>query len=120
MENFVEETMTETARRAAQRQLDAYNAHDVDAFVACYAEDVVIRDLRSGEVTGEGRDQMRTSYGAMFERFPEVHAAVTTRTVVGNFVFDHEFVTGRGDPLLVMAIYDVGDDGLISGVWFAR
>lgn len=112
--------MTELARKAAQNQLDAYNAHDIDAFVACYAEDVVIRDLQTGDVTGEGRAQMRTDYAAMFERFPEVHAAVTTRTVVGNFVFDHEYVTGRGEPLLVMAIYEVADDGLILQVWFAR
>lgn len=114
------EEIARIARQAAQNQLDAYNAHDIEAFVACYAEDVVIRDLKTNEVTGEGRGQMRTGYGAMFERFPKVHASVTTRTVVRSFVFDHEYVTGRGEAIIVMAIYEVGDDGLITRVWFAR
>ena len=31
---------------AVERQVVAYNNHDVDAFVACYAENVVIEDDR--------------------------------------------------------------------------
>ena len=112
--------MSERPRIAAQVQLDAYNAHDIEAFVACYADDVVIRDLKTGAVTGQGRAQMRESYATMFERFPNVHASVSTCTVVGNFVFDHEYVTGRDEPLLVMAIYEVDDVGLIAQVWFTR
>lgn len=112
--------MSEVPRRAAQAQLDAYNAHDVDAFIACYAEDVVIRDLATGEISMKGRDAMRTSYGEMFERFPEVHAEVVSRSVVGSFVFDHEVVSGRNRPLRVMAVYEVDADGLIAQVWFAR
>ena len=29
----------------AQRQLDAYNAHDLEAFLACYAYDVEVYEL---------------------------------------------------------------------------
>lgn len=112
--------MTELVRTAAQNQLDAYNAHDVEAFVACYRPDVAIRDLKTGQLTGQGRDQMRKDYGAMFERFPNVHAEVVTRTIVNDLVFDHEVVTGRAEPIRVMAIYQVDDDGLIAAVWFGR
>lgn len=118
----LETIVSEIPRRAAQAQLDAYNAHDIDAFVACYAEDVVVYDLPSGEETGRGTAWMREVYGDLFERTPERHAAVTSRTVVGNFVFDHELVTGLGrpEPLIAMAIYQVGDDGLIAKVWFVK
>ncbi len=109
------------ARRAAQRQLDAYNAHDIDAFVACYHPDVEAFDLKTGEQQLCGRAQMHATYGEMFERAPEVHASVTSRSVVGNMAFDQELVTGRGtDVLRVMAIYEVDEDELITRVWFVR
>ena len=110
----------EGARRAAQQQLDAYNAHDVDAFVACFDPDVVVRDLKTGEVQLRGAAALRESYGRMFERFPEVHAHVTSRTVVGNVAIDHEVVTGRGEVLMVVAIYEVNVEELITAVWFVR
>lgn len=117
MENWTQEK----ARRAAQRQLDAYNAHDIDAFVACYHSDVEVFDLKSGALQMRGREQMKDAYGAMFERFPDVYASVTNRSVVGNVAFDHERVSGRGDEMLqVMAIYEVDDAELIRRVWFVR
>ena len=107
------------ARRAAAAQLTAYNAGDVDAFAACFAEDVVLLDLKSGEERGRGRDELHATYGALFERAPELCARVTDRSVVGNVVFDREVVTGRGSaPLHAMAIYEVAEDGLIARVWF--
>ncbi|MEZ4459011.1 MAG: nuclear transport factor 2 family protein [bacterium] len=108
------------AQRAAQRQLDAYNTGDIDAFVACYHPDVRIFDLKTGEQTMSGREEMHNAYGPMFQKFPELNAVVTTRSVVGNVVFDREFVTGRGEPIQVMAIYEVDEHELITKVWFVR
>lgn len=113
--------METLARRAAQRQLEAYNAHDVEAFVLCYHEDVELYDLKSGQRTGSGRGQLRADYKSLFARSPNIHATVTTRTIVGNMVFDHEVVTGLGasaKPLYAMAIYEVDEEGLIRRAWF--
>ena len=41
-----------------QKQLDAYNAQDLDAYVACYAQDCVVSGL-NGAVTETGREAMR-------------------------------------------------------------
>lgn len=112
--------MSEHVRGAAQRQLDAYNAHDIDAFVRCYHRDVTIRDLRSNELMGQGHDYLTQAYGPMFEATPDLHAQVTTRTIVGDLAFDCEYVTGRGDPIIVMATYRVDADGVITDVWFAK
>jgi hypothetical protein len=108
------------AARAAQRQLDAYNAHDADAFADCFHPGVQLFDLKSGELRGEpGRDALRATYGGVFERCPQLHAEVTSRAVVGNTAFDREVVTGLQDHTVhAMAIYEVDDDELITRVWF--
>lgn len=107
------------ARRAAQRQLDAYNARDIAAFVAAFHPEVEAFDLKSGARRSVGRAQLRESYGELFERCPELHASVTSRAVVGNVSFDQEFVRGMGPELVhAMAIYEVDEDELITRVWF--
>ncbi|MFT5355186.1 MAG: hypothetical protein ACI9KE_002402 [Polyangiales bacterium] len=108
------------AARAAQRQLDAYNAHDAGAFAACFHPEVRLFDLKSGELRGEpGRDALRATYGGVFERCPKLHAEVTSRAVVGNTAFDREVVTGLRDHTVhAMAIYEVDDEELITRVWF--
>jgi hypothetical protein len=40
-----------------ERQVDACNAHDLDAFAACYADDIVIGDGR-GTVLLAGREAL--------------------------------------------------------------
>jgi hypothetical protein len=42
-----------------QAQVDAYNAHDIDAFVAAYAEDVVITDA-TGRAIMQGTEAGRS------------------------------------------------------------
>ena len=48
-----------------QAQVDAYNARDIDAFVAPYADDVVITDA-GGRPIMAGVATIREEYGAMF------------------------------------------------------
>lgn len=104
----------------AQRQLDAYNAHDLEAFVACYTDDVEVRDLRAGTLLMQGREAMRARYGPMFQR-PTLHAALMNRTVMGDDVaIDEERVRGlRDDEVHAVAIYERRGD-LIARVWFVR
>ena len=112
--------MTE-AEQLAQAQLDAYNAHDIDAFVACYHPDVEIFDLHSGELGMQGRAAMRERYGRMFQDMPDLHAELVNRIAMGNTVVDHERVVGlAGDSELeAIATYRV-EDNLIRRVWFAK
>ncbi len=48
----------------AARQLAAYNAHDLDAFVACYHPEVTV--WMDGEVDVEGIESFRLRYATMF------------------------------------------------------
>jgi hypothetical protein len=105
---------------AVERQECAYNAHDLDGFVACYADDVVIEDADGGVVM-RGHEAMRTQYGRLFATCPDVHAEVITRIRVGSFVIDEECVTGRPDgDIHAVAIYRLGSDGLIDRVRLLR
>ena len=87
-------TKGEAVEDAVRRQEQAYNAHDVEAFVACYAEDVVVEDA-DGNIVMNGRDDMRERYRRLFAESPDVRAEVVTRIRVGAWVVDEEWVIGR-------------------------
>ncbi len=100
------------------RQLDAYNARNLDAFVAWYAPDAVIEDLGAGRVVARGHEQIRAVYGPLFAKSPDLNSRVIERVVQSGLVVDHELVTGiRGRPYLHgVATYDVVN-GRIARVW---
>ena len=111
----------DTPGQAAQRQLDAYNARDLEAFLAVYAADCVVRAFPSNEVLMEGREAMRERYGTQFENCPKLHARLLGRTEHESFAVDHEEVVGlrAEETVYAVAMYEVRG-GLIRNVWFIR
>jgi hypothetical protein len=102
-----------------QRQLDAYNAHDIDAIVAAYADDAEQFE-HPATLLAKGSAQLRERFAARFKE-ANLHATLLHRIVLGNIVIDHERVTrtfpeGPGDVELV-AIYEIRDDK-ITRAWF--
>jgi hypothetical protein len=69
-------------------QVEAYNARDMDAFLATYAEDAEIRDHAVGTLA-KGRSQMRGLYANVFAD-ERLRATVAQRIVMGSTVVDHE------------------------------
>lgn len=102
-----------------QAQLDAYNARNLEQFLACYAEDAVIENA-DGQRLLQGREAMRDAYGGLFANHPGLHADVPTRIRVGEFVIDEELVTGMSvpglPPVLRSAVVYRVRDGLIVHV----
>ncbi|OCA90452.1 steroid delta-isomerase [Bacillus sp. FJAT-27225] len=105
----------------AQKQLDAYNKQDLDAFVAVYSKDVVVRDFPSNQISLSGIEDFKERYAKLFEGNPNQHAELKSRTVKGNIVIDHEFVTGRanGENVEAIAIYEVNEEEILK-VWFVK
>lgn len=103
-----------------QAQLDAYNAQDLEAFLAAYAPDCMIADL-NGAVTQNGRVEIRARYSAMFAQYPENNARLVNRMTLGDVVIDHEDVVRgpNGPTLQAVAIYTV-KNGQIARVDFVR
>lgn len=101
-----------------QRQLDAYNAHDLDAFVACFAADVRIHRMPDLQPALTGRDALRAYYDEHRFRIPGLRAELRGRITLGTLVIDHEWVHGLGEtPMEVAAIYRVTGE-TISDVHF--
>jgi len=101
-----------------QAQLEAYNAHDIDAFVATYADDAQIFE-HPAKLLAAGPAQLRERYTARFKE-PNLRAVVAKRIIMGNMVIDHERVTRtfpEGPGMLeAVAIYEV-QSGKIAKVW---
>lgn len=112
--------LPDTPADLAQRQLNAYNARDIDAFLEPYADDVELYNLPD-KLIGKGKDAMRKQYAGMFARTPVLHCQLVNRMVVGNTVVDHERVTFAADkaPTEAIAIYKI-ENGKIKKVYFTR
>lgn len=101
-----------------QRQLDAYNARDLEPFVAEYSDDVVVFRPPASEPVIAGKSAFAEHYAKNRFNLPELHATVLNRIVSGSIVVDHEQVTGLpGGPREAVAVYQV-KDGRIAAVWF--
>ena len=102
-----------------QRQLDAYNARDVEALLATYAADA--RQFEHPDkLLATGHVEMRPRFIARFQE-SNLHARLLHRMVVGSTVIDHELITrtvpeGPG-TLELVAIYDIRA-GLIAEARF--
>lgn len=109
----------DTPEDLAQRQLNAYNARDLDAFCAVYSPDVEILNL-DGSVRAKGMEAFRAIYAKRFADSPGLHAEVVKRMVLGPWVVDEERVLGIGEGIVrAVAIYETGG-GRIRRVRFLR
>ena len=107
-----------TPEMLVQQQLNAYNAHDLDAFLEPYADDVELYSL-PGKLNGKGKEQMRKDY-TFITQTPKLYCKLANRIVNGNTVVDHEEVWGFGDkPFYGVAIYII-EKGKISKVYFTQ
>ena len=109
-----------TPLEVIQVQLSAYNAKDIDALIATYAEDAEQFTLH-GERLAKGHEEMRARFLTRFSE-PHLNARLLSRTVMGNVVVDFEsisrdFPEGVGS-VEMLCIYEVAN-GLIQKVSFA-
>ena len=100
-----------------QRQLDAYNAHDLAAFLAAYSETAELTRVASAEPSIRGKRVISELYGSKVFNVAGHRAELLGRIAFGNKVVDHERVFGlRAEPFEVVAVYEVNSE-LIERVW---
>ena len=103
-----------------QRQLEAYNARDIDALLAVYADDAQAFEHPS-TLLASGSAQLRDRFMARLTvGYPDHDAVRAYREGDNHIVVDHEKVTrtfpeGPGSLELLM-IYDV-QKGRIAKAW---
>jgi len=113
--------MSESAPASVvQKQLDAYNAKDLNALLATYATDAEQYTLH-GPLLAKGHEALRSRFSARFLE-PNLYAQLVSRVVSGNVVVDLEIVTrdfpeGKGTTEM-LCVYEV-IDGRIQRASFA-
>lgn len=107
-----------TPETIVQKQVEAYNNKDIDAFLATYSDDIEIYNFPN-ILSMKGKTQMREVYSEMFERVKELHCEIKKRIIINNKVIDHEYVKFDDNFSSVVAIYEV-KDGKIIKVTFVR
>ena len=106
-----------TPLEVVQSQFDAYNARDLERFMANFSESIKVYRMATNELAMEGKGALASYYAS--ERFnrPGLRAELLSRMVLGNKVFDRERIVGVSEiPLEVVAAFEV-EDGLIKTMW---
>lgn len=82
----MDSTSTATTARltVGERLRDAVNAHDLDAFVACFHEDYRSEQPAHPARGFGGREQVRKNWGAFFDSVPDLRADLRANTVDGD------------------------------------
>ncbi len=100
-----------TAEQTVQEQLDAFNAHDLDAFVATYAADAVITGVSPEPLVGS--EAIRAFYEPRLQN-PELSCVIDRIVLFGDrWVVAQEQVINAGAATETIATFDVVD-GLIA------
>ena len=101
-----------------QRQLEAYNARDLERFIAQYTDDVQVFRPPAAEPVVSGKQAFAKHYANNRFTLPNLHAELVNRMIAGNVVVDHERITGIQDGIVeAIAVYQV-DGEQIRSVWF--
>jgi hypothetical protein len=90
-------------------QVDAFNAHDLEGYLACYSSDVLVT-TGYGDVLLEGIDAVREQYGEWFTQLAGLHTEVHHRIERGDWVVDDEHATAQGLDVEALVAYHVMDD----------
>jgi hypothetical protein len=108
----VDTRLMKSPEAVVDEQVAAYNSHDLDRFVATYADDVEVV-APDGRVL-RGHDALRQTYGPLFEN-GTVQAEIVGRLRCADWVVDHEraSVSGR-DPVEVLVAYRVSVGRIVS------
>ena len=98
-----------------EEQVFAYNARDLNRFIATYSPGMVIEDGENN-VLMRGHEQLRERYGTLFDANPHLHGRILTPLRIGKYTVDEEEVTGSRNsstPIHAIVIYRVEEDKIV-------
>jgi len=101
-----------------QRQLEAYNARNIEAFLDTYSDNIKLYNFPQ-QLTTDGKVAMRDRFSNFFKNTPDLHCEIKNRIIKGNKVIDEEYVTANGQHFTAVAIYEITNNQ-ISKVTFIR
>ncbi|QDO95155.1 amidohydrolase family protein [Formosa sediminum] len=112
------ELLQDSPADLAQRQLNAYNFRNIEAFLEPYAEDVEVYTFPN-TLKYKGKATMREIYGKLFKNVPNLHCELESRIIKGNVVIDKERVQFGNTIKEAIAIYHI-ENNKIKKVYFVK
>jgi hypothetical protein len=113
-------TAASSPAEVIQAQVDAYNAHDVQAFAACYADDASVIDLSGKRPDVKGQAALKQAFAFLGKVPGDFGVDIVRRVVNGSVVIDlehpHGLPPGKHAPDS-LAVYEVRN-GKIARLWF--
>ena len=108
----------ESPEAIVQKQVETFNSGDLDAFVSCYTDNVLVQNFPN-DTLYVGNSKMKTSYKKYLTNNPDTKVKVTNRIVIGNTVIVEELATVSGKNHQQVAIYEV-TNGKINSMTFIQ
>ncbi|WP_318309008.1 nuclear transport factor 2 family protein [Flagellimonas crocea] len=106
----------ESVAKIIQKQVRDFNQRDLDGFVSCFAEDVLVTRFPN-EKMYQGNGTMKENYERFFENVESSSVEVVNRIILGNTVIDEEITKVDGREGHQVAIYQI-ENGLIASMTF--
>jgi hypothetical protein len=111
-------TLSTDPAAVVQRQLEAFNARNLDALLVTYADDAQMFEHPS-KLLASGTAELRERFAVRF-REPNLHASLLSRVVMGHIVIDHEevrrFLPEGPATIRLIMMYEV-QNGKIAKAW---
>jgi ketosteroid isomerase-like protein len=98
-----------------ERLLEAINAHDLEAMVACFTEDFVNETPAHPQRSFRGNQQVRTNWSQIFAGVPDVHARLPRMVVDGGTVWTEWDMAGSRRDGAAFAMRGVAILGVADG-----
>ncbi len=109
-----------TPEAIVQRQFEAANAHDIERFIAEFADDAQVFMPPAVAPTLVGKPDIAHHYSTKRFNIRALHYELLNRIVTGNIVVDHERISGiEPEPYEVVLVYQI-IDGRVQTVWLFR
>ncbi len=104
-----------TTVQVVQAQLDAFNRHDMDAFLSHISEDIILEDGR-GELIMIGRHAFAPIVSGMWAEHPGLRSDLLDRMALGQWVIDETMMVGHIDNSSshLISIYRVIDGEIVE------
>src|SRR5262245_43366732 len=83
---------TSAPEDVVQAQVEAYHAHDIEAFARCYADDITVHDLSGRTPPVKGIPELKKEYAFLTTAPKTFRVEVVRRISSGRIVVDHERV----------------------------
>lgn len=112
-------SISNEARSVADAQLVAYNAKNMEGYLALFHDDATLINLPGQEIVAQGTEAIRAMYEVRFET-PGLRCEVNQRSEIANVAIDRETVYTDGNPPVdILAMYEVVD-AKIKRIFFIR